>query len=160
DASGSSCPSATLTDASNVKLNIENLSSAVSEVQNSIGFQTLPAGYTLQGQTFPTAYTLTGSMNIGLTNITLTPSKGIRTVLGSANAASLGKLSTNGSNVNVAYTRVGALAPAITMVANAEGEDRTIAPNTWVEIKGINLAPVGSSRVWASPDFVNNKMPT
>ncbi len=27
------------------------------------------------------------------------------------------------------------------MVANAEGESPTIAPNTWVEVKGSNLAP-------------------
>ncbi|HLG96031.1 MAG TPA: IPT/TIG domain-containing protein [Bryobacteraceae bacterium] len=50
--------------------------------------------------------------------------------------------------------------PAITKVANAEGEIPTIAPNTWVEIKGQNLAPAGDSRIWAAADFANNKMPT
>jgi hypothetical protein len=34
-------------------------------------------------------------------------------------------------------------APAITSAANAEGESPVIAPNTWVDIKGLNLAPVG-----------------
>ncbi len=56
---------------------------------------------------------------------------------------------------------------AITLVANAEGENPAIAPNTWVEIKGVNLAPVGFSSpdcapgyCWQLSDFVNNKMPT
>jgi endo-1,4-beta-xylanase len=48
---------------------------------------------------------------------------------------------------------------AITLVATAEGESPTIAPNTWVEIKGFNLAPAGDSRIWMSPDFVNNQLP-
>ena len=38
--------------------------------------------------------------------------------------------------------------PTITLVANAEGANPVIAPNTWVEIKGSNLAPPGIS----SPD--------
>ncbi len=50
--------------------------------------------------------------------------------------------------------------PTISLVANAEGESPTIAPNTWVEIKGSNLAPAGDKRTWQSSDFVNNKMPT
>ena len=49
--------------------------------------------------------------------------------------------------------------PTITLVANAEGEVPTIAPNTWVEIKGSNLAPSGDSRIWQSSDFVNSQMP-
>ena len=51
-------------------------------------------------------------------------------------------------------------APVITKVANAEGEVATIAPNTWVEIKGTNLSPPGDTRIWGSSDFVNNTMPT
>jgi uncharacterized protein (TIGR03437 family) len=57
--------------------------------------------------------------------------------------------------------------PTITLVANAEGESPAIAPNTWVEIKGANLAPAGYSSpdcapgyCWQSADFVNNQMPT
>jgi uncharacterized protein (TIGR03437 family) len=50
--------------------------------------------------------------------------------------------------------------PAITAVANAEGESPTIAPNTWVEIKGVNLAPAGDSRIWQGTDFVGGQMPT
>jgi uncharacterized protein (TIGR03437 family) len=51
-------------------------------------------------------------------------------------------------------------APAITLVANAEGETAIIAPNTWVEIKGSNLAAPGDSRIWQVSDFVGNSMPT
>jgi uncharacterized protein (TIGR03437 family) len=47
----------------------------------------------------------------------------------------------------------------ISLVANAEGENPTIAPNTWVEIKGFNLAPSGDSRIWASSDFSGGQMP-
>jgi uncharacterized protein (TIGR03437 family) len=50
--------------------------------------------------------------------------------------------------------------PAITLVANAEGEVPLIAPNTWVEIKGANLAPAGDSRIWPGSDFAGNQMPT
>jgi uncharacterized protein (TIGR03437 family) len=48
--------------------------------------------------------------------------------------------------------------PVITKVANAEGETPTIAPNTWVEIKGVNLGPA-NSRIWQGSDFVNNLLP-
>jgi uncharacterized protein (TIGR03437 family) len=56
--------------------------------------------------------------------------------------------------------------PVITLVANAEGGSLTIAPNTWVEIKGSNLAPAGVSSpncapgyCWQASDFVNNQLP-
>ena len=44
-------------------------------------------------------------------------------------------------------------APAISLVANAEGDVHVIAPNTWMEIKGSNLAAPGDSRIWQEPDF-------
>jgi uncharacterized protein (TIGR03437 family) len=50
--------------------------------------------------------------------------------------------------------------PAISLVANAAGESPAIAANTWVEIKGSNLAPPGDMRPWQGPDFVGNRMPT
>jgi uncharacterized protein (TIGR03437 family) len=50
--------------------------------------------------------------------------------------------------------------PSITLVQNAEGGASTIAPNTWVTLKGSNLAPAGNSRIWQASDFVNNQMPT
>lgn len=51
-----------------------------------------------------------------------------------------------------------ASAPVITLVANAEGENPVIAPNTWVEIKGSNLAKATYTR--QSSDIVNGQMPT
>jgi uncharacterized protein (TIGR03437 family) len=50
--------------------------------------------------------------------------------------------------------------PTIALVANAEGENPVIAPNTWVEIKGQNLAKGGDSRIWQASDFVNSQLPT
>jgi uncharacterized protein (TIGR03437 family) len=49
--------------------------------------------------------------------------------------------------------------PVIAEVANAEGESPAIAPNTWVEIKGVNLAPAGDPRIWQGSDFVGGKLP-
>jgi len=52
--------------------------------------------------------------------------------------------------------------PAISLVANAEGESPVIAPNTWIEIKGVNLAPLQDAlnvRTWTPADFLNNQMP-
>ena len=56
-------------------------------------------------------------------------------------------------------SRTSTSGPTISYVANAEGESPTIAPNTWVEIKGANLAPAGDSRVWQSSDLVGSEMP-
>ena len=49
--------------------------------------------------------------------------------------------------------------PVVSIVANAEGESLVIAPNTWVEIKGSNLAPAGDTRIWRGSDFTGNVMP-
>jgi uncharacterized protein (TIGR03437 family) len=59
-----------------------------------------------------------------------------------------------------AFTITATAAPVISQVANAEGESLTIAPNTWVEVKGANLAPAGDTRIWQGTDFANGKMPT
>jgi uncharacterized protein (TIGR03437 family) len=50
-------------------------------------------------------------------------------------------------------------APVISLIANAEGESPIIAPNMWVEIKGINLSRAGDSRIWQGSDFSNDQMP-
>ncbi len=55
-------------------------------------------------------------------------------------------------------TRTSGVGPEVFEVANAEGESPTIAPNTWLEIKGVNLAP--DTRIWQDSDFVGNQMPT
>ena len=57
--------------------------------------------------TLPADYTLTGSMNIGLTNVWVTLPDGRVKALTSENAAVLGKLKTNGDNVNVDVGRHG-----------------------------------------------------
>jgi uncharacterized protein (TIGR03437 family) len=59
----------------------------------------------------------------------------------------------------IASARAQAQTPVITLVANAEGEQTTIAPNTWVEIKGQNLSKANDTRVWQSSDFLNNQLP-
>jgi uncharacterized protein (TIGR03437 family) len=51
------------------------------------------------------------------------------------------------------------LTPVVSLVANAEGEIPVIAPNTWVEVKGFNLARAGDSRIWQDSDFVNDRLP-
>ena len=50
-------------------------------------------------------------------------------------------------------------APAITLMANADGEKPIIAPNTWIEIKGQNLSRANDTRIWQGSDFVNGQMP-
>jgi hypothetical protein len=42
---------------------------------------------------------------------------------------------------NIAY------GPVVSEVANAEGESPAIAPNTWVEIKGVNRVPAGPTQI-------------
>jgi uncharacterized protein (TIGR03437 family) len=49
--------------------------------------------------------------------------------------------------------------PNIVAVANAFGEAPVIAPNTWVVVKGTNLAPAGDSRTWQDSDFLNGNLP-
>lgn len=49
-------------------------------------------------------------------------------------------------------------APVISLVSNAFQGSQTLAPNTWVQVKGVNLAP--DTRLWGGSDFVNSQMPT
>jgi uncharacterized protein (TIGR03437 family) len=73
------------------------------------------------------------------------------------------QLTTTGSKVSQAYSAIAAIgsapAPAVTLAANAFGDTPLIAPNTWVEIKGSNLAPAGDSRTWLGSDFFGGQMP-
>jgi uncharacterized protein (TIGR03437 family) len=73
-------------------------------------------------------------------------------------------LTATGTKVGSAYTAIAALSsappPVISAVANAEGEAPTIAPNTWVDIKGTGLAPAGDIRIWqGGTDFFGSLMP-
>ena len=65
-----------------------------------------------------------------------------------------------GSPVGLAPDPLTTATPTITLVANAEGGVATIAPNTWVEIKGSNLGPAGDTRIWGNSDFVGGQLPT
>ena len=74
------------------------------------------------------------------------------------------QLSATGQKVAQSYTALAsgntAGTPAITLVANAEGDLPTIAPNTWVELKGTNLSPAGDTRIWQfAEDFFASQMP-
>ncbi len=60
---------------------------------------------------------------------------------------------------SVAQAHLELVPPAISLVANAEGEAPVIAPNTWVEVKGVSLAQPGAGRIWQGADFVNGQMP-
>ena len=55
---------------------------------------------------------------------------------------------------------VASTAPVISLVSNAFGGSQTLAPNTWVQVKGVNLAPAGDTRIWAGGDFINSQLPT
>jgi uncharacterized protein (TIGR03437 family) len=49
---------------------------------------------------------------------------------------------------------------AIGQTTNAAGNIQIIAANTWITIKGTNLAPAGDTRTWQQSDFINGQMPT
>jgi hypothetical protein len=102
------CVDADLTASSTLKLNIENLFTPQSVVRNSIGFQNVPAGYTYEfpkgtTHTVPANFTLAGTMCINLTNAFTRLSNGVWLPLTSGDAFPLGKIKTNGDDVNVNY---------------------------------------------------------
>ncbi|HUB82203.1 MAG TPA: SGNH/GDSL hydrolase family protein [Bryobacteraceae bacterium] len=49
--------------------------------------------------------------------------------------------------------------PFISSVVNAEDANATIAPNTWVAVKGTALSMPGDTRIWLGSDFVSGDMP-
>jgi uncharacterized protein (TIGR03437 family) len=49
-------------------------------------------------------------------------------------------------------------APTVGLMVNAFGNIQVLAENTWMVIKGTNLAP--DTRAWQTSDFVNGQMPT
>jgi uncharacterized protein (TIGR03437 family) len=50
-------------------------------------------------------------------------------------------------------------APSLDWVMNAFTNVPDIAPNTWIVLKGANLAHPGDARVWQDSDFVNGRLP-
>jgi hypothetical protein len=102
--SGFFCTAASMTPSSSVNLKIENLYSPQSAVSNSIGFQTLKAGYTtVNGDIIPTDYTLTGTMSIILNNVFVKLPGGFVVPLTEFDAENEGKISPHGSGVNIQY---------------------------------------------------------
>ena len=101
---GTACDAATLVLPSCVTLNIENLYSPVSLVENSIGFQTLPDPYPSQTNgTITGGFNLFGKMTVNLTNILIKQPYGLVLPLLNFDGGYLGKISTHGSVVNVNY---------------------------------------------------------
>jgi hypothetical protein len=101
------CSATFLTQSSSVSLKIENLYSPQSIIENSIGFETLPAGYIANATDtvsyFPSDYTLTGSMKIDLTNVWIKSRDGfVLPLLNPFEGEWFGKVSTNG-DVDVNY---------------------------------------------------------
>ena len=54
---------------------------------------------------------------------------------------------------------VASTAPSLASAGNAFDLPKPIAPNTWVAVKGTNLAPPGDTRIWGNADFANNQLP-
>lgn len=50
--------------------------------------------------------------------------------------------------------------PAVTQVANSGDGVAIIAPNSWIQIDGSNLAPADDARIWQGSDFENSQLPT
>jgi hypothetical protein len=99
------CSKAVLMEPSHVSLNIENLYSPVSLIENSIGFQTLPDPYTTQAtnELITGGPTLTGAIKVNLINVLIKQQYGLVLPLLDFDGAYLGKISTHGSGVNVKY---------------------------------------------------------
>lgn len=61
--------------------------------------------------------------------------------------------------VQFSYTIGATTPPPAISTVNAAGGSSALAPNTWIEIKGSNLAPAGVSRIWGPADFANDQLP-
>jgi len=103
------CPLINEKQPSLVNINIENVFTPQSTLQNAIGFETLPAGFMYEYpsgifNTIPASgFTLTGTMNINLTNVFVKLPIGIWLPLLNFDSVAVGKISTNGTNVNIVY---------------------------------------------------------
>jgi uncharacterized protein (TIGR03437 family) len=63
------------------------------------------------------------------------------------------------AHVREVIAPVSSTAPSLASATNAFDAPKPIAPNTWVAVKGINLAPAGDTRIWGNADFTNNQLP-
>jgi len=103
------CPQIDLTLPSVVNLKIENVFTPQSIVDNSIGFQTLPSKFSYVDSNGNTVilrkpFTLKGTMNIDVTNVFIKLPDGIWVPLWGFDAGSVGRVITNGDNVDVDYS--------------------------------------------------------
>jgi hypothetical protein len=88
---------------------IENVFTPQSTVDNSIGFQMLPTGFSYVDPngntiTLKNPLTLTGTMNIDLTNVFIKLRDGIPVPLLGFDAGPVGHITTNGHNVDADYS--------------------------------------------------------
>lgn len=91
-----------------------------------------------------------GVLGPGAFTLTIAPNSGAERMV---------DLIIDGVSVHVTQASAGGFGPFVSSAANAFGGSRTIAPNTWVEIKGSTLSP-GFTRTWQESDFINGRMPT
>jgi uncharacterized protein (TIGR03437 family) len=63
------------------------------------------------------------------------------------------------ARVREVFAPVASAAPSVALASNAFDSPKPIAANTWVAVKGTNLAPPGDSRTWGNADFTNNQLP-
>lgn len=83
----------------------------------------------------------------------------VLTVVPNQNPANLAHLAVGGQTVTVIEGPASGFGPVISSVTTASGESSTIAPNTWIEIKGASLG-LPEYRAWQPADLVNGQMPT
>jgi len=159
-----------LTTPSVLNLNIDNVFSPPSIVPNSIGFQTLPAGFTFFNQSFSSAYTLPGSMNINLTNVFATNPIGFPVLLTAQNTAVIGGIGINsaaGSSVNVTYGSTPVVAGTIQLVSTVNVTKQldgsylgtlTIANHGTGTAQNValNSATLGAASASGLPDSIGN----
>lgn len=94
---------------------------------------------------------LGGSVDNGLFSIAVTPT-------GTAWMSGAATVQTDAIVLSVAGFAGSVTGPTISSVVSASGEGPILAQNTWIEIKGQNLA--STTRLWQGSDFVNGQMPT
>jgi uncharacterized protein (TIGR03437 family) len=63
-------------------------------------------------------------------------------------------------SLNNAIRKLTASSTTVGHVTNAFGDVPQVAQNTWIAVKGTDLARPGDSRIWLGSDFVNGQMPT
>ena len=61
------------------------------------------------------------------------------------------------ASATISVVPPGATAPLVSLAATANQQSLGISQNTWIEIKGANLAP--DTRIWKASDFVNQQLP-